>query len=124
MATQDCAASSPGMLARMKDGLRSELLEKGMARSARGTHAMPGRFLLQGKHKRDFLQTLSHGLGSHRAVPGILRVATLMQRAPLTVFYPITALCNNICSDKMLTFEFEQELPEFSKRQNTVKPTF
>lgn len=41
---------------------------------------------------------------SHRAIPGILRVATLMQRAPLPFFYPVMALCNSICGDKTLTF--------------------
>lgn len=48
----------------------------------------------------------------------------ITQLPPLTVFYPVMALCNNICSDKMLTFELQQRLPEFSKRQNTVKSTF
>lgn len=76
------------------------------------------------KGKENFLPALSHGLGSLRAIPGILRAATLVQRAPLPVFYPVMALCNNICSDKMLTFQSKRELPEFSKRQNTIKSTF
>lgn len=42
IATQKWAASSPGMLAKMKEaGLRSELLGKGMAHSVKCSHAMP-----------------------------------------------------------------------------------
>lgn len=53
IAIQKWAASSPGILAKMKeDGLMSELLGKGMACRMKGGHAMPWHVLCcKGKFK-------------------------------------------------------------------------